>query len=103
MKGADFHKFYTTFYHAKQLAQYVINFITDSSFNLHSLHVKSRQQGDREQRVDHKRKYLAAHSMIQSMKAQIKQCGDLLIEYQLFLETDQDDCSRVLGKTPSEG
>ena len=97
MQGDDFHTFYSTFYHAKQLAQYVINMIADSCFNLHSLHLKSRQQGDREQRVDHKKKFLAAQSMIHSMKQKIKECGDLLVEYQLFLESDMEDCERILN------
>ena len=76
--------------------------IADSCFNLHQLHVKSRQQGDREQRVDHKKKFLVAQSMIQSMKAKIKECGDLLVEYELFLESDQDDCDRILFGTKSK-
>lgn len=41
MMGKDFHEFFGFFYHFKLLTQYLTNFITDSVFSLHNLHVKS--------------------------------------------------------------
>lgn len=47
MVGKDFHEFFGMFYHAKLLSQYLTNFITDSVFSLHKLHVRSQIEGER--------------------------------------------------------
>mmetsp|Transcript_27653 Transcript_27653/g.36920 ORF Transcript_27653/g.36920 Transcript_27653/m.36920 type:complete len:88 (+) Transcript_27653:1174-1437(+) len=46
MIGKDFHEFFGMFCHAKLLAQYLTNVLTDSVFSLHGLHIKSRAKGD---------------------------------------------------------
>ena len=45
MIGKDFHEFFGMFYHAKLLAQYQTNFLTDSVFSLHGLHDRNRAAG----------------------------------------------------------
>ncbi len=45
MLGHDFHEFFGMFYHAKLLTKYLTNMLTDSVFSLHSLHEKSRAEG----------------------------------------------------------
>ena len=52
MVGRDFHEFYGMFYHAKLLTQYLTNFITDSVFSLHGLHIKSKPEGQELQKHD---------------------------------------------------
>ena len=93
MIGKDFHEFFGMFYHAKLLAQYVTNFLTDSVFSLHGLHMRSRAEGEELQKHDQSLKYNVVVTMIKSMQAKITQAVDMLIEYQHLINADQIDCS----------
>ena len=46
MIGNGFHDFFSMFYHSKLLTQYLTNFVTDSVFSLHALHVQSLPEGE---------------------------------------------------------
>ena len=93
MIGRDFHEFFGMFYHAKLLAQYLTNILTDSVFSLHGLHNRSRAAGEELQRHDFEVKNSAAIAMRNSLKQKISVAVDMLVEYSHLLSSDQIDCS----------
>jgi hypothetical protein len=93
MLGDDFHEFFGMFYHAKLLTKYLTNFLTDSVFSLHSLHEKSRAEGQFLQRHDYEVKHAAAIALRDSLKHKIASAVDMLVEYNYLLSADQIDCS----------
>ena len=88
MIGKDFHEFFGMFYHAKLLAQYLTNILTDSVFSLHRLHNRNRVAGDKLQKHDYEVKNAAAVAMRNSLKSKITIAVDMLVEYSHLLSSD---------------
>ena len=88
MLGNDFHDFFGMFYHAKLLTQYLTNFITDSVFSLHQLHVASLKEGEEIKKHDYEVKHAAAVAMRNSLSFKITQAVEVLVEYDYLLAAD---------------
>ena len=64
------------------------NFLTDSVFSLHGLHMRSRAEGEELQKHDQTLKHAVVLTMVKSMQAKITQAVDMLIEYEHLINAD---------------